>query len=215
MPPLFLQTVVSIGITFNIIKSSLQPLIADCILQHLCITDSDLALWDDDTGEFVSRAYSSLEYFNILRAAESSLLFVMVKIRRSTVLKQFITFIVQVLDDNASRQGPEGLPFPTYYMSSQIHAMPTILDASRAMLAKRTDGALFATGTVREMFSVHVRGVSHLNLLMEQHVLHELDSHIPFHCGSSSWLFSQLAASDTLYVSMFHCALGAIQRCLS
>lgn len=202
---LYLETAVSIGLTYKVIKPSLHPLITSVIFPYLCITEADLALWEEDPVEYVRKSHNVLEDFNTPRAAACSLLYVMVKLRRSTVLPQLMTFLIHVLDQYSAVRD-----LPVDQSSQTVHP-----DCSRHDLARRKDGALLAIGTIRDTLAAHQQAPHHLQMLLQQHVLPEFQSDIPFLRSRACWLYGQFAAAESLPSDALTHGLLAVQQRLT
>lgn len=201
---LYIETAVSSGLTYKVIKPSLQPLIANVIFPYLCITDSDLLLWEDDPIEYVRKTYNVQEDFNTPRAAACSLLYVMVKLRHSSVIAPLISFLNGVLEEYAS----------VVKNFKQDLAAPET-NRNKLALARRKDGVLLAIGTIQDSLAVHPQGKEYLSALLETHVLHEFDSDLPFLRARACWLYGQFAVADGLTDDVLHRALVCVQRRLT
>lgn len=199
---LYVETAVSTGITYKVIKPTLQPLITNVIFPYLCITDGDLLLWDDDPIEYVRKTYNVHEDFNTPRSAACSLLHVLATLRRSSVLAPLMTFLMQVFNEYSVFAASDNLTSPE-------------AKARKLALARRKDGALLSLGAIREPLATHPQGMEYLNAMLETHVLQDFDSDVPILRARACWLFGQCAAADRLSEDMLHRALTCVHQRLS
>lgn len=192
---LYLESAVSPGLTYKVIKPTLDHLITNIIFPYLCIGDADLQLWEDDPVEYVRKTYDVLEDFNTPRAAACSLLLMMSKLRRSAVVSPLMGFLVQILDAYAACR-----------IANDHQRLP--------MLARQKDGALLAIGTIRETLMSTPQSARELERLLNAHVIAEFHSDVPFLRARACWIYGQLTAAENVSLDVVLPGLEGVQKCL-
>lgn len=201
---LYVESAVSPGITYRVIKPRLAQLVTEIIFPYLCISDGDLSLWEEDPTEYVRKTYDVLEDFNTPRAAACSLLYILSKLRRSVVVAPLLAFLTQILDRYAESE--QQLEHGAYVdLQSQ--------EAHRIMTTQK-DGALLAIGTIRETLLAGDPEANYLRALLSTYVIEEFESRVPFLRARACWLYGQLAASRSVPIDVVLPGLKGVQKCL-
>ena len=195
---LYLESAVSPGLTYKVMKPRLELLITNIIFPYLCISHSDLSLWGEDPLEYVRKTYDVLEDFNTPRAAACSLLSQLAKLRRSVVVSPLMGFLIRILEAYAAvRSATSGEALQ-----------------QKQMLARQKEGALLAIGTIRESIVSHPQSTLELERLLSAHVVHEFESDIPFLRARACWLYAQLTAAESVSLEFILPGLEGVQKCL-
>lgn len=201
---LYLEHAISFGITYQVIKPRLAHLVTGIIFPHLCITVSDLVLWDEDPVEYVRKTYDVLEDFNTPRAAACSLLRVLSESRKSVVIAPLLSFLTQIMDRYAESRRQLMRAAGSDFQVEETHKV----------LAVQKEGALLALGTICEALFSGNQNVDYLRTVLSSYVVEEFDSEVPFLRARVCWLYGSLVASENIATDAVLPGLEGVQKCL-
>ena len=151
----FVESAVQLGSTYTLLKPHVPTLLQEVVFPLLCISDSDVALFETDPLDFVRKQNDPMEDFVDPKMSAMQLLDSVMKYRKKDNLDRFLGFIVEALNEYVATPPAQRNP-------------------------KKKEGVFVALGCLAELLKKQKKYAAQLEPLLVTHVFPEFRSPAAF-----------------------------------